>query len=600
METYLHGLLREEIDPIDKQYLEFIPDNIPAPKKPKKTVLVIGAGMAGLVAAGMLKKDHTVYVVEANTRVGGRCKTFRNADGKKYWKDGELTAEAGAMRLPDFHRLVQKYIEVMGLKRQPFYNVSVDKEAAEKWRPGEPQTNDKTMCTFVYVNYLHSLLSQLKDGADVNELLGYNLRVNTLPDTETPDENRPPATLLDEAVEPLRDFIAEDPMANWPVIIDKFGEYSMRRFLLEQTMYSENAIEMIGVLQNLESRMSADFIQSFIEMTIISPDNKYWQISGGTWLLPEALYEHYGLAENTYFNCRVTDLYRADDGKGKVKINVTEEDDLDAGFFDRPGMCRMETPIGELEFDEVIVTIPFSAFRQVHVWPKFTQEKRKAIRELHYDSATKVILEFSERWWEKDPYNIVGGGSVTDMSNRFIYYPSQNIGRDGRGVVLAVYCWADDARRWDSMSHIDRYHFALENLAIVHTEGFAEPRRSEERNRIKDLCVLEEVPESEGYVDNVRGAATVSWMQNPYAFGEAAIFAPGQLRLLQKHIVATEWDGRVHFAGEHASLKHAWIEGAIESGIRAALEVNEQELELSDMNDRSSDASHTAVRYMQH
>ena len=92
--------------------------------------------------------------------------------------------------------------------------------------------------------------------------------------------------------------------------------------------------------------------------------------------------------------------------------------------------------------------------------------------------------------------------------------------------------------------------------------------------------MLEEVPESEGYVDNVRGAATVSWMQNPYAFGEAAIFAPGQLRLLQKHIVATEWDGRVHFAGEHASLKHAWIEGAIESGIRTALEVNEQELEF--------------------
>jgi monoamine oxidase len=24
----------------------------------------------------------------------------------------------------------------------------------------------------------------------------------------------------------------------------------------------------------------------------------------------------------------------------------------------------------------------------------------------------------------------------------------------------------------------------------------------------------------------------------------------------------------VHFAGEHASLKHGWIEGAVESGIR--------------------------------
>ena len=88
METYLHGLLPEEIDSISRQYLKFIPDSLPAAKKPGKIVLVVGAGMAGLVAAGMLKKDHTVYVVEANTRVGGRCKTFRNADGKKYWKEG--------------------------------------------------------------------------------------------------------------------------------------------------------------------------------------------------------------------------------------------------------------------------------------------------------------------------------------------------------------------------------------------------------------------------------------------------------------------------------------------------------------------------------
>jgi monoamine oxidase len=33
-------------------------------------------------------------------------------------------------------------------------------------------------------------------------------------------------------------------------------------------------------------------------------------------------------------------------------------------------------------------------------------------------------------------------------------------------------------------------------------------------------------------------------------------------------------EGRVHFAGEHASSTHAWIQGAIESGIHVAHEVN--------------------------
>jgi monoamine oxidase len=31
----------------------------------------------------------------------------------------------------------------------------------------------------------------------------------------------------------------------------------------------------------------------------------------------------------------------------------------------------------------------------------------------------------------------------------------------------------------------------------------------------------------------------------------------------------------VHFAGEHTSLTHGWIQGAIESGIRVANEVND-------------------------
>jgi monoamine oxidase len=51
------------------------------------------------------------------------------------------------------------------------------------------------------------------------------------------------------------------------------------------------------------------------------------------------------------------------------------------------------------------------------------------------------------------------------------------------------------------------------------------------------------------------------------------MFYPGQLEELQTSILVAE--GRIHFAGEHTSLKHAWIEGSIESAIRAVLEVQE-------------------------
>ena len=57
-----------------------------------------------------------------------------------------------------------------------------------------------------------------------------------------------------------------------------------------------------------------------------------------------------------------------------------------------------------------------------------------------------------------------------------------------------------------------------------------------------------------------------------YAFGEASVFAPGQFTLLHPAVPLPE--GPLHFAGEHTSLKHAWIEGAVESAVRAALEVH--------------------------
>ncbi|HOU24998.1 MAG TPA: FAD-dependent oxidoreductase, partial [Anaerolineae bacterium] len=54
--------------------------------------------------------------------------------------------------------------------------------------------------------------------------------------------------------------------------------------------------------------------------------------------------------------------------------------------------------------------------------------------------------------------------------------------------------------------------------------------------------------------------------------GAFADLLPGQYGQLYPHIAAPE--GRFHFAGEHASLNHAWMQGAIHSGIRAAIEIH--------------------------
>jgi monoamine oxidase len=83
---------------------------------PARKVLVLGAGMAGLVAAYELTQlGHDVTVLEARTRPGGRVHTLREP-----FSDG-LYAEEGAARIPDNHNLTLKYVKQFELPLEPFY-----------------------------------------------------------------------------------------------------------------------------------------------------------------------------------------------------------------------------------------------------------------------------------------------------------------------------------------------------------------------------------------------------------------------------------------------------------------------------------------------
>ena len=73
--------------------------------------------MAGLVAAYELTRlDHTVDIIEASSRTGGRVWTH-------HFKD-ESYNELGAMRIPPSHDYTHYYIRQMGLEKKliPFIN----------------------------------------------------------------------------------------------------------------------------------------------------------------------------------------------------------------------------------------------------------------------------------------------------------------------------------------------------------------------------------------------------------------------------------------------------------------------------------------------
>jgi monoamine oxidase len=208
-------------------------------------------------------------------------------------------------------------------------------------------------------------------------------------------------------------------------------------------------------------------------------------------------------------------------------------------------IIHYETAAGRFQAaaDYAIITAPFPVLRHVEVLKPFSRAKQRAIRQLHYDASAKIFFQTRDRFWETEE-GIVGGGTVTDLPIRNLYYT--DYGKEtGRGILLASYTWSEDAQRWGSLSPENRIIQALEDVEQIHP-------------RIRD---------------SFEAGASKMWHDDEFAGGAFALFDPGQQTLLYDEIIAPE--GRIYFAGEHASLYHAWIQGAIESGLRAAIAIHE-------------------------
>src|SRR5262249_3399365 len=159
-----------------------------------------------------------------------------------------------------------------------------------------------------------------------------------------------------------------------------------------------------------------------------------------------------------------------------------------------------------------------------------------------YNNAVKIFLQCRRRFWEEDE-GLFGGATVTDLPSRLLFYPDH--GRETKkGILMAAYAYGDDANRWAMLSPEERIKQVMKHTAKIHPQ------------------VMNEVEVGFSKV----------WSEDRFAGGACgAVFNPGQQTRLYEAMVAPE--GPVFFAGEHTTYKHMWIEGAVESGLRAAQEI---------------------------
>jgi monoamine oxidase len=449
--------------------------------RPRK-VVIVGAGVSGLVAAyELLRAGHEPLVLEAQQRVGGRILTFREP-----YSPG-MYSEAGAMRIPRAHHLTVAYVEKFGLPTRDF-----------------TMGNPNAYC------YMGGVKRRMSEVAADPDALGF--------ETAPHERGKTAGQLWDQAIAPLVKTIETGGDTAWDEIAAEYDQYSIREFL-EFKGWSEGAIEMFGLLENQEAMMNTSFLECFREEAGHYYTNMM-EIVGGMDNLPLAFLP--ALQPYVHFGSRMIAMDQTPDS----------------------AIVHYETSAGRFQAvaDYAIITAPFPVLRHVEVLKPFSRAKQRAIRQLHYDASAKIFLQTRDRFWETED-GIVGGGTVTDLPIRNLYYT--NYGKEtGRGILLASYTWSEDAQRWGSLSPENRIIQALEDVEQIHP-------------RIRESFEV---------------GASKMWHDDEFAGGAFALFDPGQQTLLYDEIIAPE--GRIYFAGEHASLYHAWIQGAIESGLRAAISVN--------------------------
>lgn len=479
-----------------RRYREVLLGDGPSPAERPLRVLVLGAGIAGLCTAYVLRRaGHDVHLIEADPdRIGGRLA----ARTRSPFRDPLLHADAGGVSIPDSHALTLSLVDGLGLRRRPAV-------------PAVVPTG------YTAVDLLDAVLDAVGD---------YH-------EAETPDGR----------------------VVGWARLVHDLDGLSLGRFLTEWAGLDTAAVSAIGRLEHAGYRMSMSFVDFYLHHLHAGPRAARWEIEGGSWRLPYA----FGpvLDDMVSLDRRVTRIEYYDPARPTAEYTRVAPGGPRVWVETLSSRGRREG----FAADAAVVTLPFAALRQVRIEPSLPAAKRRAVMALRYEPVTTVQLEFDRRWWEfsedewqreldalspglYDRYAQARTRRVTrsGATNRLASFPGGPVpGSDG-GVVLASHARAGGAVRWEALSPDDRYARALRGLQEV-------------------------------YGDRVEAFYTGHGATGSWTTGEA-VLAPGQLTA--HHLAAVAPIGPLHFAGEHTSLKRSSIEGAIESGVRAALAVDDQ------------------------
>ena len=289
--------------------------------------------------------------------------------------------------------------------------------------------------------------------------------------------------------------------------------------------------------------MDFDYYTNYIDK---KNNVKWWCVDGGAQLVPEAM------------NRSLTKSLKKEDlGKRVTKIEFDRE------VKDSPMRVKVSGEAEARKYMTVFATPTLACLQRMDLTGlELLYEQKDALRSLHYDSASKVAMKFSEPWWIE--LGIEGGLGKTDMPLRTCVYPSYNLDdpKKASAVLLCSYSWSQDAARIGSLMHgnwkkeTELKELLLDNLTHLHLKHFQQKQKDAGWTFKKLYDHLSALYEEHH---------AFAWHNHEFSSGAYAKFGPGQFSNLYPAITCPTADGRFHFAGEAASAHHGWIVGALDS-----------------------------------
>jgi len=160
------------------------------------------------------------------------------------------------------------------------------------------------------------------------------------------------------------------------------------------------------------------------------------------------------------------------------------------------------------------------------------------LKDTHYGHVTKVMIQYRRRFWHAHNWS---GVLMNDRPIGFSWEATAE--QDGEGGILTAYAGGAPAEAFTALTDPGRITAAIDAFEIY-------------------------FPGSKTLVQH---AETMAWNNEPYTHASYLANHPGDLGKFWEPLFKPA--GRLYFAGEHAALYQGFMEGAVESGQRAAREI---------------------------